>query len=254
MNCTDLDTPRLLPLGDSAWTVEFADRIDPAIHGRVMALEALVADARHRDPVLACVIDLVPTFRSLTVHFDARASDPQVLGQRLLSLAANAASSEIGGRHWRLPACFDADLAPDLAMVAERHGTNTHDVVDLLCQTRFRVYMIGFMPGFPYMGGLPASLHTPRLATPRKVVPARSIAIAGEMCAVYPWQSPGGWNLLGSTPLPLFSAHESVPALLASGDFVSWQAVDRTTYQQIEADFAQGQCRREDFLSQGELR
>jgi len=124
-------------------------------------------------------------------------------------------------------------------------------VVQTLCQSAFRVYMIGFMPGFPYMGGLPASLHTPRLSSPRKCVPARSIAIAGEMCAVYPWQSPGGWNLLGQTPVDLFVAQDNPPALLASGDFVHWQAVDRREYAEIEQALACGDLHRQHFLHGG---
>jgi KipI family sensor histidine kinase inhibitor len=97
------------------------------------------------------------------------------------------------------------------------------------------------MPGFPYMGGLPAQLEMPRLSSPRKAVPARSLAIAGAMCAVYPWESPGGWRLLGRTPVPMFSATDAEsPALLASGDRVRWQAIDRAAYLEIEAAAAAG--------------
>ncbi len=250
MSTPSYATPRLLPLGDSAWTVEFAQHIDPAIHSRVMALEALVDEARRHDPVFAGIVDIVPTFRSLTVHYRPD-TDPLGLGERLLALAGQAEASQLGGRHWLLPACFDPEFAPDLAVVAERHGTSPADVVQTLCQTAFRVYMIGFMPGFPYMGGLPASLHTPRLSSPRKCVPARSIAIAGEMCAVYPWQSPGGWNLLGQTPVDLFVAQDNPPALLASGDFVHWQAVDRGEYAEIERALACGDLHRQHFLHGG---
>lgn len=248
MSSLPYDSPRLLALGDGAWTVEFARHIDPAVHGRVMALDALVDDARRHDPAFAGVADTVPTFRSLTVYFRPE-PDPLALGERLLALAQTAEATTLTGRHWLLPACFDADFAPDLAAVAERHGMTPAAAIERLCQTAFRVYMIGFMPGFPYMGGLPASLHTPRLSTPRKLVPARSIAIAGEMCAVYPWQSPGGWNLLGQTPLDLFVAGDEPPALLASGDCVRWQAVDRAEYTRIERALATGDLQRRHFLS-----
>ena len=95
--------------------------------------------------------------------------------------------------------------------------------------------MIGFMPGFPYMGGLPAELEMPRLSSPRQAVPARSLAVAGPMCAVYPWESPGGWHLLGRTPVPMFSAADPAPSLLASGDRVQWQAIDRPSFLAMEA-------------------
>ena len=108
------------------------------------------------------------------------------------------------------------------------------------------------MPGFPYMGGLPSRLHMPRLASPRKAVPERSLAVAGEMCAVYPWESPGGWRLLGRTPVPMFSAADPVPALLASGDRVRWRAVDRARYLEIEAAAKAGALDRSSLLMSGD--
>lgn len=112
--------------------------------------------------------------------------------------------------------------------------------------------MIGFMPGFPYMGGLPSVLEIGRLASPRKAVPARSLAIAGTMCAVYPWQSPGGWRLLGKTPVPMFSAADTAsPSLLASGDRVCWQAIERPLYLELEAAALAGALDRQDFLLAG---
>jgi inhibitor of KinA len=113
----------------------------------------------------------------------------------------------------------------------------------------FRVYMLGFQPGFPYMGGLPAALEMPRRATPRSVVPERSLAVAGRMCAVYPWRSPGGWHLLGRTPLALFDAARSVePAWLRAGDEVRWAAVDRAAFDVLERSPAAGTVRREAWL------
>ena len=121
-------------------------------------------------------------------------------------------------------------------------------VIALLTAATYLVYMIGFMPGFPYMGGLPPQLAMPRLANPRKVVPARSLAVTGEMCAVYPWESPGGWNLLGRTPVPLFeAAEEAAPALLESGDQVRWRVVDRAEFEYIAGELAAGRLSRANF-------
>lgn len=247
----EIDHPRLLPLGDGAWTVEFGDRIDPAVHGRVMGFFESLQAARENSPALAGIIDIVPTFRSLTVHYDPLLGSGAALGEALRQLAGQARGSVVQGRCWSLPACFDDDFAPDLAAVAERHGLSRAAALELFCASEFRVYMIGFMPGFPYMGGLPAQLQTPRLASPRQKVPARSIAVAGEMGAVYPWESPGGWNLLGRTPVSLFVAGEAQPSLLASGDIVRWQPVDRATYDAIAADLHSGRRRRLDFLQPG---
>ena len=109
--------------------------------------------------------------------------------------------------------------------------------------------MIGFMPGFPYMCGLPEALEMPRLASPRQVVPARSLAIANEMCAVYPWESPGGWRLLGRTPIPMFSASVcDAPSLLASGDQVEWQPIDRDRFDELENSVMEGRFMRDSLL------
>lgn len=241
-------TASLLPLGDSAWTVEFGETIDPALHARVMGLNAAVDTACARGE-LAGIVDRVPTFRSLTVHYDPFAINGEALGRQLLSLAESAGSARSEGRHWRLPVCFDADLAPDLERLATTKGMAPAAVIDLLTATTFRVYMIGFMPGFPYMGGLPPELAMPRLASPRKSVPARSLAVTGEMCAIYPWESPGGWNLLGRTPVSLFdAAEETSPVLLESGDQVRWQAVSRAEYDSLEHDLANSHLSRSSFL------
>lgn len=242
--------PRLLPLGDSAWTVEFGHTIDPAVNARVMGLANRLAQAPVSDTLLAGVTDVVPTFRSLTVHFDPWLTDAGALGQRLLSLAGETDGIAMQGRCWHLPVCFDDEFAPDLARVCELKQLSRSAAVDLLLATKFRVYMLGFQPGFPYMGGLPPALMTPRLPSPRQKVPAKSVAIALDMCSVYPWESPGGWNLLGRTPVVLFDpAQGEQPAMLAAGDEVCWTAVDRRTHDRIAHDIAQG-LPRETFIKE----
>ena len=241
-------TPRLLALGDSAWTLEFGSAIDPAINARVMGLAERVAQARASEPLMASVTDVVPTFRSLTVHYDPLEADATALGERLRVLAQDGHQAMQPGRLWHLPVCFDADFAPDLPRLAEAKGLNPDEVIHHLLAATFRVYMLGFQPGFPYMGGVPPELHMPRLPAPRQKVPAQSLAVAGEMCAVYPWDSPGGWNLLGRTPVVLFDLrHTERPALLAAGDEVRCHAVDRATHDRLAAEIARG-LPRETFL------
>jgi KipI family sensor histidine kinase inhibitor len=242
--------PRLLPLGDSAWTVEFGHAIDAATNARVMGLAGRVAAARKDDPLMAAITDIVPTFRSLTVHFDPWSGDAAALGQGLQALAMEGSEATATGRQWQLPVCFDDDFAPDLARVCELKELTRTAVIDLLLGATFRVYMLGFQPGFPYMGGLPPALVTPRLPSPRQKVPAKSVAIALDMCSVYPWESPGGWNLLGRTPVVLFDpAQTGQPAMLAAGDEVRWTAVDRATHDRLAAQIAQG-LPRETFVKE----
>jgi inhibitor of KinA len=182
------------------------------------------------------------------VHYDPLATDGERLGEALRELAGKAGTAKAQGRRWQLPVCFDDEYAPDLNDLAEAKGMSREAVIEQLLGTTFQVYMIGFMPGFPYMGGLPAELQMPRLASPRKAVPERSLAVAGEMCAVYPWESPGGWRLLGRTPVPMFSGADSEPALFASGDRVGWRAIDRATYLELEAAGKANTLDRKQFL------
>ncbi|OIN91927.1 MAG: hypothetical protein AUJ20_09480 [Comamonadaceae bacterium CG1_02_60_18] len=241
--------PRLLALGDSAWTVEFGNHIDAQLNARVIGLAQAINALRQDDPNFACVTDVVPAFCSVTVHFDPLACNAEQLGQNLLALSHNTPSVPANGHHWYLPLCFDTEFAPDLPALAQAKGLSQEAIKALLLGAQFRVFMIGFLPGFPYMGGLPAELAMPRLATPRTRVPAHSVAVAGDMCAIYPWDSPGGWNLLGRTPVQLFSlANEAQHSMLSSGDVVNWYSIDRPTYDQLLQRGTQGQLPRETFL------
>lgn len=244
-------TPRLRPLGDAAWIVEFGDTIDEATHQRVMGLAQALADAKARGEWPG-IVEWVPAYTSLTVHFSMDEQGDATLDTAapLLALACDTAPLSRPGRRWRLPVCFDAEFAPDLEAVAQARTLSPQQVVALMTASAFRVYMLGFQPGFPYMGGLPAVLELPRRATPRTAVPERSLAIAGRMCAVYPWRSPGGWHLLGRTPLALFDAGiADDPAWLHPGDEVHWSAIDRSSFDELERAVRAGTLKRETWLA-----
>jgi KipI family sensor histidine kinase inhibitor len=244
--------PRLHPLGDTAWIVEFGRDIDPSTHARVMGLAQALADARSLG-LWPEVVEWVPAYTTLTVHFAASSQTDAALdaADALLALAGRAAPRSQPGRRWCLPVCFDAEFAPDLADLAETQGLRPEQVVALMTETAFRVYMLGFQPGFPYMGGLPAVLERPRRATPRTEVPEGSLAVAGRMCAVYPWRSPGGWHLLGRMPLALFDPARSDPAWLHPGDQVRWVAIGRERYDELQGAAAAGTLQREAWLDAG---
>ncbi|TMJ63293.1 MAG: 5-oxoprolinase subunit PxpB, partial [Alphaproteobacteria bacterium] len=134
---------------------------------------------------------------------------------------------------WHVPVCYEGEFAPDLAQVARLTGLMPNDVVALHSGTRFHVYMLGFLPGFPYMGDLPPQLALPRRADPRLRVPAGSISIATSLTAIYPYESPGGWHLIGATPIRMFDPERPKPALFAPGDAVSFQPIDPTAFASI---------------------
>jgi len=193
-----------------------------------------------RGAAIAGVIETVPTFRSLMVHYDPLATSGTRLADDIRALVGRGASRARRRRLWRLPACYAPNCAPDLAAVAERTGMRVADVIERHARTRFHVYMIGFVPGYPYMGDLPPELRLPRRADPRTRVPAGSIAIASSLTAVYPVESPGGWHLIGATPVRLFDASWEHPSLLAPGDAVRFEPISFDEFQSILAAVAAG--------------
>ncbi len=226
--------PRILALGDGALTLELGDRIDPALNARVMAARDALAALK-----LDGIGDVVPTYRSLTVHFDPLRLDRELLGQHLLEAALAPSQESALATRWRIPVVFGDEFGPDLAAVARATQHSEAAVIDALCATELRVFLIGFLPGFPYLGELPEWLRLPRLATPRAAVPANSLAIAGAQAAVYPWASPGGWHLLGRTPVRLFDLGDAArPALLAPGDTVRFTPIGREEFRRLAAAVA----------------
>lgn len=233
--------PRLLDAGDAAFTIEFGDVIDPALVAAVSALDAAVERERAAGR-LPGLIETMPTFRSLTVFFDPLVTGRAALADALrplLDVAAHAAPRD--GRHWQLPVCYEGEAAPDLEDCAHALGIAADELVARHAATPWRVYMIGFLPGFPFMGDLPPALHRPRRSEPRLRVPAGSVAIAGGLSSIYPWESPGGWHLIGRCPVRLFDAGAEPPALLAAGDRVRLVAVSTAEYQRLEAAVRRGE-------------
>ena len=220
---------RFLSAGDRALVVEFGDRIDRALNAEVLRL-----DTSLRSSELAGVVETVPTFRSLMVHYDPLVTTRANLERAIASLLDRKPGSRSTGTLWRVPVCYDGEFAPDLAEVAHLTGLSPGEVIALHSGTRYHVYMLGFLPGFPYMGDLPPRLALPRRADPRVRVLAGSIAIATTLTAIYPYESPGGWHLIGATPIRLFDPERAQPALFAPGDTVQCEPVDPLAFASIK--------------------
>ena len=208
--------PRFLLAGDAALVVEFGDEIDPAINRRVHALARALAE----NP-LPGLGEAVPSYRSLLVHYDPlRLSHAEVESFVFEALQTCEDAPLPEPRLIEIPTVYGGDHGPDIGFVAEHNGLAVADVIRLHSEATYTVYMLGFTPGFPYLGGLPDALATPRLETPRKRVPAGSVGIAGTQTGVYPLATPGGWRLIGWTPVVLFDPMRTPPALLQPGDQV----------------------------------
>jgi KipI family sensor histidine kinase inhibitor len=227
--------PRYLQCGDTALVVEFGDRVDQHLSGLVLALAHRLEDA-----AIAGVVEAVPTFRSLMVHYDPLRLSHKQLKDRLAPLLRGLEAAEAAGRRWRIPACYDESLGLDLVEVAGRIGLSTAEVVKRHSATTFHVYMMGFLPGLPYLGGLPKEFELPRRENPRIKLPAGSIAVAMAMTVIYTLESPGGWHIVGRTPAPLWDMRRDPPALLAAGDKVTFEPVSLAEYEALLAKAAAG--------------
>jgi inhibitor of KinA len=224
---------RFAPLGDRAVTVTLGDAIDEATRLLVRAVSAQL-DAH---PIRG-IVDQVPAFVSVGVHYDpaqiatAGGISPYeaIVAELERVLASVRPEALPPARGVEIPVCYGGELGPDLAEVARYHGLTTDEVIRLHSAGDYVVHMVGFMPGFAYLGGLPEQLATPRRAVPRTAVPAGAVGIGGQQTGVYPLESPGGWNLIGRTPLAIFDIARSSPTLLETGDRVRFRAIDRETY------------------------
>ena len=222
--------PRLLPAGDSALVVELGDAISLAVNARVHALDAAIGRAGFR-----CVTETIPTYRSILVQFDPLAEDAEGLPERLLALArADHSHDATTARRWRIPVAYGGEHGIDLEDVARATGLTPAEVVALHAGADYAVYMIGFSPGFAYLGGLPEALYLPRRANPRLKTPAGSVMLGGMQAAISPTAMPSGWHLLGQTPARLFAPARAEPFLLKPGDRVRFEVVSAAAYARLD--------------------
>jgi KipI family sensor histidine kinase inhibitor len=222
--------PRYLHAGESALVVEFGNDIDPAIHDRVLALDRAVAEA-----AIPGVLETVPTYRSLMVHYDPERLVPAALIERLGNLPQAADEVLQAKRRWIVPACYAPGLALDLAFVAEALGLTTDRVVALHSGAIYRIYMYGFAPGFAYLGGLPKALDISRRAEPRARVPGNCLLIAGGQALISTVPMPTGWHVVGRTPAHFFALERDPIFLAAVGDEVTFEPVDESSFAALDA-------------------
>jgi inhibitor of KinA len=220
--------PRLSRLGEETWLVEFEPRLDDDINKRVLAI------ARALDRNLpAGVLDIVPGCASLAVHADLDRLDGDALRSTLEGLLAADLPEGPAPRTVQIPVCYDPQFAFDIDAVSQAAGCTAAEVIARHVNSSYRVFMIGFLPGFPYMGIVDQSIAVPRRATPRQVVPAGSVGIAGRQTGIYPIDSPGGWQIVGRTPTRLFDPASGQPPVLRAGDYVRFVPIDARRFSEL---------------------
>jgi inhibitor of KinA len=228
MSDTSSSHPRaeLTPLGDAALVVQFGDQIDRAVHGQVRALAEYLDDHP-----LPGIVEYTPAYTTLTLFYDpGRWSYLELRATVERMVAALRGHIESPPRTVVIPVCYGGEFGPDLELVAQHNGLSAADVVRIHSEADYLTYMIGFAPGFPYLGGMAARIAAPRRSAPRLRIPAGSVGIAGTQTGVYPIETPGGWQLIGRTPRALFRPRAHPPSLLRTGDLVRFRPISREQY------------------------
>ena len=229
---------KFLPLGDCGVRIEFGSEISPAINACIRRFGAAL-DAAPIDGITEWVCG----YAVVTVYYRPWRMSYQDLCAALrqrLGEAEAVLEAALTERVVEIPVCYGGAFGPDLDEVAARHRLTAEEVTYLHSQPLYRVYFLGFLPGFAYLGGLPALLETPRRASPRLSVPAGTVGIAGSQTGVYPLETPGGWQMIGRTPLRLFDPRREAPALLSAGDWVKFVPIDAAQYHRLEKASAPG--------------
>jgi KipI family sensor histidine kinase inhibitor len=232
---------RILPAGDLALIVEFGNEISTECNNRVMQLYRNIK----KDKVNG-IAETVPAFRSLLIYYDPLKITYKKLCRYIKSASKEEeAAKEKVKRVIEIPVCYGGSYGEDLADVAIHAGMSEVQVIRLHSGTDYLIYMLGFIPGFPYLGGLDKRLETPRLPNPRTSIPAGSVGIGGEQTGVYPIASPGGWRLIGRTPLKLYDSNRKNPILYQAGDYIHFKPIDEEEFKQMEEQVRTGeyQCR-----------
>jgi KipI family sensor histidine kinase inhibitor len=220
---------RFRTAGDRGLLVEYGDLIDPAVNNKVRSMAIVMED----DP-LKGVIETIPTYRSLLIIYDPGMTNPVELEKMLEKLEARLGEIKIPPpRTVEIPVCYGSDFGPDIETVADTNQLTVAQVIELHSEPEYLIYMVGFTPGFPFMGGLSEKLHTPRLETPRTLVPEGSVGIANNQTGIYPVASPGGWQLIGRTPVKLFAPGRKNPFLYQAGDRIKFKPISAAEYTHL---------------------
>jgi KipI family sensor histidine kinase inhibitor len=226
---------RLQAVGDCALLIEFENRISRKINDRVLGLARQIESAS-----VSGVCETVPSYRALLIHYDPLVTRFEILSDTIKSLIKRRDEPARTGKCWLVPVLYGGESAPDLSALAKRHSLTEEKVIELHSSAVYRVYMVGFAPGWTFLGGLDARLHTPRLATPRAEVPSGCISIGGQQTLIGGPAMPSGWNLIGRTPERSFAPERPEPFFMSAGDEVRIRCIDQSEFNQLAEKAASG--------------
>lgn len=221
---------KLLTAGDSSILLQFGNTIDPAINRKIAATVQLM-----REQHINGVTDVIPAFCSLLINYDPRVISYEQIKRRMEALVKiDVSAGNTRKRVFEIPVCYGGEYGPDIQNIADHAGLSVEEVIQIHTSRDYLIYMLGFLPGFTYLGGLDERIHTPRLANPRIRIPAGSVGIGGSQTGIYPMDSPGGWQLMGMTPVKTYDPDREVPILVEAGDYIRFVAIDEDEFHRIK--------------------
>lgn len=227
---------RYLVSGDCAVCVEFGNEISPEINKKIRAFKIAIEKSG-----IPGIVETVPTYRSLLVHYRPEVIGFQELTGKFEELMGSLSNIQIPPPTViEIPVLYGGEMGPDIENVAAHNGKTVEEVIKIHTSKEYLIYMLGFIAGFPYLGGMSKEIATPRLKSPRVKIDGGSVGIAGEQTGVYPVDSPGGWQLIGRTPLKLYDADREKPVLLEAGQYIKFRSVTAEEYRKIEKQVADG--------------
>ena len=221
---------KILTAGDSSLLIEFGNEISPEINQKMKTTVKLMKEQH-----IEGVVDMIPAFCSLLINYDPRVISYEELYDRMKALVKVEVKAEAGvKRVFEIPVCYGGAYGPDIENIAEHAGLSVEEVIKIHSSRDYLIYMLGFLPGFTYLGGLDERIHTPRLANPRLKINAGSVGIGGSQTGIYPLDSPGGWQLMGMTPVKTYDPEIEVPILMEAVDYIRFVPVDEEEYFRIQ--------------------
>jgi len=220
------DKPRFLTAGESALVIELGDEICVECNERVIALSEEMRSING-------VSEILPTYRSLLLHYDPLITSFDELVENGKEKMRTLKIRGMRGKTFEVPVCYGEDFGPDLGFVARHNSMSEEEVIRAHCSRDYRIYMMGFLPGFPYLGGMDERIAAPRLEKPRTKIPAGSVGIAGKQTGIYPLESPGGWRIIGRTPMRLYDPDAEDPVPMRAGDTIRFVRIGREEYEEV---------------------